>query len=510
MSMKPVSFKLASKKRKAPVGNVQLDSGDSEVRVSVSSLDQKSLTEHADTKKKREIKAIPLIHKNEWRAAPPSAAAPSASANGGDSGEGTDNTGEKQGKPNGNAMEVEESNGGEANNAEEIDLNSDAALTKAAVDVLLKGGDGDDEKEIQAVPLLVQNKVPGIDDVENDEEKFKLDLAMRPEEASLDDYESMPVEDFGKAMLFGMGWKPGAAIGGKNKAVCKPTEFQARGHRLGLGATEMKTDPAGARKRIAKPGEKRETDEEKKARLVPTSALTLREGARVEIIGGKHKRLGGVVTLIEDRKVSIKLSVNQEVVRCYKEDIRLLADGETEPSSAGSSRGSESKDKKHKKKDRDRSRSRERSKDKRRYDSDDRSRRDSERDAKKKKKQKKEHKISWVSPNLRVTIVSKSLDGGRHYAKKGRVVDIVDRYYFSMIMDGSGRMVEDVSERNVETCVPKPPSGVVKILHGAHKGELATVIERSRSTERVAVQTKDDLELLTLSFDDVCEYVGAF
>ena len=37
-------------------------------------------------------------------------------------------------------------------------------------------------------------------------ESFKRDMAALPDEASLEQYERMPVEDFGAAMLRGMGW----------------------------------------------------------------------------------------------------------------------------------------------------------------------------------------------------------------------------------------------------------------------------------------------------------------
>lgn len=33
------------------------------------------------------------------------------------------------------------------------------------------------------------------------------------EESTLDDYESVPISDYGMAMLRGMGWKEGMAIG---------------------------------------------------------------------------------------------------------------------------------------------------------------------------------------------------------------------------------------------------------------------------------------------------------
>lgn len=37
----------------------------------------------------------------------------------------------------------------------------------------------------------------------------KIDTELRPEESSLEDYEQVPIEQFGLALLRGMGWKEG-------------------------------------------------------------------------------------------------------------------------------------------------------------------------------------------------------------------------------------------------------------------------------------------------------------
>ena len=38
-----------------------------------------------------------------------------------------------------------------------------------------------------------------------------------PPQSTMEDYESMPIDVFGEAVLRGMGWKKGAAIGKSNK-----------------------------------------------------------------------------------------------------------------------------------------------------------------------------------------------------------------------------------------------------------------------------------------------------
>ncbi len=66
-------------------------------------------------------------------------------------------------------------------------------------------------------PLAASGDIPedarnlilhGQENVHADEvEAFQKNLDLLPDEASLEDYEKVPVEDFGAALLRGMGWK---------------------------------------------------------------------------------------------------------------------------------------------------------------------------------------------------------------------------------------------------------------------------------------------------------------
>lgn len=91
--------------------------------------------------------------------------------------------------------------------------------------------ENDQDDAIPAWKLMVINKAPA--EYENDS---KLDVSIRPSEPTLDDYESVPVEAFGSALLRGMGWKAGDPIGGINKAITPIFEPHIRARGLGLGA----------------------------------------------------------------------------------------------------------------------------------------------------------------------------------------------------------------------------------------------------------------------------------
>lgn len=48
-------------------------------------------------------------------------------------------------------------------------------------------------------------------------EAFREDVKTRPDEATMEDYERVPVDQFGAALLRGLGWKEGEGIGRNRK-----------------------------------------------------------------------------------------------------------------------------------------------------------------------------------------------------------------------------------------------------------------------------------------------------
>jgi len=89
-----------------------------------------------------------------------------------------------------------------------------------------------------------------------------LDIATRPDESDIN-YNEVPIEQYGKAMLFGMGWDPKVGIG-KNPQVVKPVDAHIRNRNQGLGAELAPYVP----RRVLKPGEKlpRQKQEENRKR----------------------------------------------------------------------------------------------------------------------------------------------------------------------------------------------------------------------------------------------------
>ncbi|PWN22530.1 hypothetical protein BCV69DRAFT_281510 [Microstroma glucosiphilum] len=80
----------------------------------------------------------------------------------------------------------------------------------------------------------------------SEEQAFKYDADSRPDAPSLDDYAATPVEEFGKALLRGMGWREGMGAGKGGVGPNAPPEVKKRSALLGLGAKERPAATAAA------------------------------------------------------------------------------------------------------------------------------------------------------------------------------------------------------------------------------------------------------------------------
>ncbi len=121
-------------------------------------------------------------------------------------------------------------------------------------------GDGD-RKPTLVLPAIDTNE--GTHDLqtgrdsfpENEDDTFRNDVASRPDMASLDAYAAVPVEEFGAALLRGMGWKEGDTVGRRKEQISKPKPIERRPAFLGIGAKEAPGgvgDELGAWGKVAK------------------------------------------------------------------------------------------------------------------------------------------------------------------------------------------------------------------------------------------------------------------
>lgn len=126
---------------------------------------------------------------------------------------------------------------------EEVKKEDETEDTRALRAILASATSGDDPNEphIDAIPLAAP--VPSEDDV------YKQDVVELPESASLEDYERVPVSQFGAALLRGMGWKEGMAASRKNRGPVEPYLPQSRPALLGIGAKEREVFDDGSKKK---------------------------------------------------------------------------------------------------------------------------------------------------------------------------------------------------------------------------------------------------------------------
>ena len=138
----------------------------------------------------------------------------------------------------------------------------------------------------------------------------------------------------------------------------------------------------------------------------------LERDARVSVVHGVHKGLGGTVLSVDDSTGYVQLTLhNDERVRVRKGDLvlgdvkpperkksssRYYSDDDDDDDGRGGSAHKSSKHKKHDKKDK-------------------------KKDKKRDKEERRESRTPmWLRSGLRVKVVSKSLHGGAYYNKKAR------------------------------------------------------------------------------------------
>lgn len=117
-------------------------------------------------------------------------------------------------------------------------------------------------------------------------------------------------------------------------------------------------------------------------------------------------------------------------------------------------------------------------------------------------------KRTWVRPLLRVRIVDKHFKSGKFFNVKVIVEDVVSNETCVVRLD-SGSILDGVLNSKVETIIPKSDDGVVMIVRGSNRGQLAEILTRDKRASRATVQVLPDKEeVLKLDYDDICEFVG--
>ncbi|KAL3161713.1 hypothetical protein ABBQ38_008811 [Trebouxia sp. C0009 RCD-2024] len=351
---------------------------------------------------------------------------------------------------------------------------------------------------------------------EEDLRRFQQQLQAAAEQSTLDDYASTPIEEFGAALLRGMGWEEGKAVGRRNirGTVPQPIEFVPRPSGLGLGANPAPAPPKKERKHI-KPGESRQAKPDMVAldangniknvrgldeKLVERNSLGAKPGRMMRIVEGRHSGLSCMVLALEPHiegrsdRATVRLlpSETTATVRCKE-----LA----EKGSSSSKETTTSRKRTQAQSDSDLSethRVSDPSKRKRTSPSDEENVLASASSEK-----------PWLAHHIMVKVVDKHLQGGKLYLKKAEVIEVLQPKVCTLYSRDTRKYYSNVHQSQLETVVPQEEGARVLVLQGQYKGQRARLLKRSKDAQIAVVQFLSDLShVAKLPFDDVSHFVG--
>jgi G-patch domain len=126
------------------------------------------------------------------------------------------------------------------------------SLDQEALDAVISAALNREDTKFEDLPIIAQNAIPGMNDLHDEDSKFRHDVSMRPDDIT--NYSRVPIEHFGMAMLKGMGWKEGAPVGKNPNGIVNLVQLTPRPKLQGLGA---EPDPVlDAKPKKVRPGDK--------------------------------------------------------------------------------------------------------------------------------------------------------------------------------------------------------------------------------------------------------------
>ncbi|KAL8482032.1 hypothetical protein ACS0TY_028258 [Phlomoides rotata] len=309
--------------------------------------------------------------------------------------------------------------------------------------------------------------------------KLREDLENLPEEPGFDEYDDVPVEGFGAALLLGYGWKEGRGIGRNAKEDVKVSEVIRKAGRGGLGFTgelpESHINTNGSAGANAKQWTSSSGDDFGKAKARPEKMKDNKwfgVGKEVRIVNRRDMGIKGKIVEVRDGGdlLVLRISKSNTKVKIRTRDVAEVGSAEEEKC-LGKLKELKVKAKNVDYKDRNLSR------------------------------------VNWLRNHIRVRIISEELKGGRLFLKKGVVVDVVGPGVCDISIDESSELVQGIDQKLLETALPKR-GGPVLVLYGRHKGVYGSLLERDSDKEMGVVRDADTHELLNVKLEEIAEYTG--
>ncbi|XP_071504271.1 G-patch domain and KOW motifs-containing protein-like [Diadema antillarum] len=306
-----VSFAIAKKKetKQLDVSKVaEVDTSQQKAETDlILSVEENKITSVIPKEAPKEL-VIPLIQRNAWQVK-----------------RGADTPDQAQAKrPSGSLEEKEQNSHAKKRKKEDGDqVQVGDALEDEAVKEIMKDvskynedwASRDTQDLNMTIPLLMQNKVP--DGFETDD---RLDVSIRPDEASAADYDEVPIEQFGMAMLRGMGWKETEGIGNTMKKAVQPMEVTVRPKGQGLGADRRRGDDLEKKRMVKrKPGDPAPKED--------TEPKGFTKGGAVLVTSGPHKNLYGKIEGVDEDnlRVVVKFALSGQSATVSQFAVQLVS-----------------------------------------------------------------------------------------------------------------------------------------------------------------------------------------
>jgi len=336
-----------------------------------------------------------------------------------------------------------------------------------------------------SIPLLLQNQVP--QGFEEEEGPLKVDI--RPESSKIEDYDAVPIEQFGLAMLRGMGFKQDEGIG-KTKQKIDEIKVAVRPKGLGLGAIPVKKKIEDVKKNAG------------------DDVLQMKIGAYVRVVSGPYDdRYGQVKSINGDMgRLTLKWALGsdgppQEVMEGF---VELVTKKQHDEIGRDISRKTKAA-KEHARKKEEEAKQAEIDRKRKREDEDNtRSSKKQSKVDQKAASSKSSKDARWCSKGCIVRYVGDEYQKQRRQKFEVRNVRSRNEIKCRNIETEKDFKFE---ERDLETVIPKAIGSVVIITDGSLKGCFGVIIDKIKEKERVMVEMlPDKKEVERFSYNSVCQF----
>ncbi|KAI4993706.1 hypothetical protein ZWY2020_008019 [Hordeum vulgare] len=275
--------------------------------------------------------------------------------------------------------------------------------------------------------------------------RYKEDMASLPDHRGIDEFEEVPVEGFGAALLAGYGWSEGKGIGRNNKGDAKVVEYNRRAGTLGLGYDPSEADPKKTRSGDWVIGGKKATEN-----------------------GGKKAAENGGKKATENGNAKKRDRDKEDRVRERDSSARQKRSGDLRAEREVREKERNTRDSREEKSSRDVG-----------------------------------NKVRWLQSNIRVRVVNERFSK-RLYLQKAKIVDVVGLTTCDIMMDDGSELVQGVEQDMLETVLPRT-NGRVLVLCGKHKGVYGHLVEKNSEAETAVVEDADTKDMVRVKYDQIAE-----